>query len=134
MKAITSLPVKRGEFVALVAAGGTVVNPNTMNLVLTPPSGQRVRVTHLSTLAGVNQSSISITIGGASVLTNKTIQGDAPDASANEFSIGSYQPYTAGLPPSGNHLYITGKTDEAINITSSGALSNTIYYAYEFGE
>ena len=129
-----SIPIKRGEFVALFAGNGTVVAPNTMNLLLTPPIGQRARLTHLSTTAGVNQSSISIFLGTVTVLSSKTINGGSPVASSNSFSIGSYQPYGAGSPPSGNHPFITGKTDEVINITSSGALSNTIYYAYEFGE
>mgnify|MGYP003679108715 CR=1 FL=1 len=126
-----SLPVKRGEFVALAAASGFNVAPNTMNIILTPPQGQRVRLTHLST-SGANEQSDAAIKFGVTTLINGTIFGSTP--TAGRYSVGSMQPYAAGLPPSGNHKNVTGKTDETLTLSSSVPLTTTVFYAYEFGE
>ena len=132
-----SIPIKRGEFVALFAGSGIISTGASGNaLVLTPPSGQRVRLTHLSTGAGFDQNGISILFGTTTVLSEKFISGPAPDIGAQErFSIGKYQPYAAGAPPNGNHLYITGKINEALTINkNTGGTARDLYYSYEYGE
>ena len=131
-----SLPVKRGEFVALEASSGTIGTGVTGDiLTVTPPSGRRVRLTHLSTTSGSSQTDISITLGIAPVLVSQSISGYLPQANSGRYSIGRFQPYTAGAPPSGNHPFITGKTDEALIISKgAGNTGIAIYYAYEFGE
>ncbi len=136
MKNITSLPIKRGEFVASEAGGGTINSGVTGDiLTLTPPAGQRVRLTHMSTLSGFEQNGISILFGSTTVLSEKIISGPVPNAQTDRYSIGSYQSYAAGAPPSGNHKFITGKTDEALIINkNAGNTARAIYYAYEFGE
>ena len=70
MKNITSTPIKRGEFISF-SSGSGVINGGAGGdiLTLTPPSGQRVRVTHLSTTALAIQSGISILFGD---ITGKT--------------------------------------------------------------
>ena len=136
MKNITSTPIKRGEFISF-SSGSGVINGGAGGdiLTLTPPSGQRVRVTHLSTTALAIQSGISILFGGIEVLTNLSIAGGVPNAVDGRYSIGSYFPYAAGVPPSGNHKYITGKTGENLVVNKvAGTTAQTIYYAYEFGE
>lgn len=136
MKNIISLPIKRGEFVSIGAGSGQIsIGSSGDILTVTPPSGQKVRLTHLSTGAGFEQVGISILFGAVTVLSEKLISGPVPDSSTDRYSIGEYQPYAAGNPPSGNHLYITGKTDEALTINkNAGNTAVTIYYAYEFGE
>ncbi len=133
---LPSIPILRGEFVAEFADGGTIAALQTGELLeLTPPTGQRVRLTHLSTGAGVDQGGISINFGAIEVLPASTISGPEPRADANRFSIGTYQPYAAGFPPSGNHLYVTGKLGEALIITkNAGNTSFPLFYGYEFGE
>ena len=136
MRNINSLPIKNGEFAVLSASGGVIASGVTGDiLTVTPPAGQRVKLTHLSTAAGFEQAGISILFGVTTVLSEKLISGPQPNAQVNRYSIGEYQPYAAGNPPNGNHLYITGKTDEVLTITkNAGNTARTIYYAYEFGE
>jgi len=132
MKNITSMPIKRGEFVAREAGSGLFVSPNPVDLVVTPPPGQRVRLTHLSTASGGGEGDVTVAFGATNVLTSAVILGRLPTNDA--YSVGNYQPYPAGNPPWGNHKYITGKTDEVLTVTKPFAISNTLYYAYEFGE
>ena len=135
MKNLIPNPILRGEFVSLFADGAVISSGASGTLAtLTPPSGQRVRLTHLSTTSPTIQINITVRFDAIDLVTAKSVQGDSPQAPA-EFSIGSYQPYTAGLPPSGNHKHITGKIDEVLYIiltTSTTAVD--LYYAYEFGE
>ena len=131
-----SLPVKLGEFVALEAIGG-VINAGVTGdiLTVTPPLGQRVKLTHLSTAAGFEQSGISLLFDAVTVLSEQLISGPQPWANTGRYSIGKYQPYAAGAPPNGNHPFITGKTDEVLVINKNpGNIARLIYYAYEFGE
>ena len=135
MKTITSLPVKRGEFVALEAASGTIgVGESGTLRTITPPPGQRVRLTHLSTTSPVVQINITLRFDAVDLVTAKSVSGDIPQADS-QFSIGSYQPYTAGAPPNGNHKHVTGKTDEVLYIIlTTSTITVDLYYAYEFGE
>jgi hypothetical protein len=125
-----SLPIKRGEFMALSSGSGTVTS-GVVNLLITPSLGQRVRLTSLSTTEGSVISSVSIIFGSTTLIT-ANLNGGVPDSP--NFSVGSFQSYAAGNPPNGNHKYVTGKVDEALNITSASGIGTDLYYAYEFGE
>ena len=134
MNNVISMPTKRDEFIVLSAGGGTI-NAGTAAgaiLTLTPPSGQRVRVTNLSGAAGTTIANLTLTFGATNLITG-SVEGQFP-ISASQFSIGSFQPYVGAVPPLGNHKYITGKTDEDFIITASALTGATLYYAYEFGE
>ena len=131
-----SQPVTNGEFAAFDINGTRILAGVTGDILeVTPPPGQRVKLTNLSTSAGFEQSGISILFGATSVLSEKIISGPAPTVGTNRYSIGSYQPYAAGIPPSGNHTFITGDIDEVLVINkNAGNTARDIYYAYEFGE
>ena len=131
MNNLPSTPILRGEFVALLAGSGTVTS-GVANVLITPPAGQRVRLTHLST-SGAPLPNVSILFGSTTLVDEADLYGDFPAWPAR-FSVGSFQAYAAGAPPSGNHKYVTGKTDEVLNITSAASVATTMYYAYEFGE
>ena len=76
-----SLPVKRGEFVALEASSGTIgVGESGTLRTITPPSGQRVRLTHLSTTSPVIQVNITLRFGAVDLVTAKSVKGDIPQA------------------------------------------------------
>ena len=125
-----------GDFITRAASGGTISSGVTGTiLTLTPPSGQRVRLTHLSTTAGVSQTGISVATGASTIISNRELNGDSPIAFPDfDFSVGNYQPYSAGSPPSGNYHQFTGKTDEVLTlIKNAGNTTVTIYYGYEFG-
>ena len=125
-----------GDFITRAAAGGTIAIGATGGatiLTLTPPTGQRVRLTHLSTTAGANQVGISVLIGAETVISELDLDGDTPNT-ATKFSIGSYQAYGAAAPPLANYRQFTGKVDEALTITkNAGNTVSTIYYGYEYG-
>ena len=134
MSATLSTIVKTGgDFITRAAAGGTIAIGTTGATILTPPSGQRVRLTHLSTTAGASQVGISVTLGSDVVITELDLDGDSPNTTA-KFSVGSYQAYGAAAPPLANYSQFTGKTNEALTITkNAGNTVSTIYYGYEYG-
>jgi hypothetical protein len=123
-----------GDFITRFAGGGTIATGQTgLLLTLDPPSGQRVRLTHLSTTAGAAQSGISVLLGSDTVIDEMELDGDTPNQAAN-FSVGKYQPYAAGNPPMTNYHQFTGKTGEDLTITkNAGNTAAIIYYGYEYG-
>lgn len=115
--------------------GNGVVNAGATGniLMLTPPNGQRVRITNLCTdaLAAGGSGNIIISIGGVDITSAIEINGAEPDLG---MSVGAYHDYAAGNPPNKNFKTITGDTDEEIVIRmSSGSLTRKIYYGYIFG-
>ena len=133
-KTLNSVMSAGRDFITRSAGGSLISSGQTGTLLtLTPPAGQRVKLTHLSTLSGSIQSGISVIIGGSTVINALTVDGGSPN-SASKFSLGRYQPYAAGDPPFGNYSQFTGRTDEVLTITkNAGNTTTVLYYAYEFG-
>ena len=132
---LNSIVGKQNDFATRAMGGGVIPigsAGNSIILTLTPLSGQRVRLTHLSTVSAVGQGAITVSIGSSDILTSATIVGDGLGGS----SVGSYQPYTAGVPPYGNYRYFTGGVGEALTIrtTTASTTSQIIYYGYQYGE
>ncbi len=130
---------KQNDFATRFMGGGTIpIGSSGTPVTVTPPPGQRVRLTHLSTTAGVSQTGIRVSFGG-SIVRSGTVNGEDPEGTggvSSTFSIGSYQAYPAGLPPSHNYMQWTGDTDEALTLTKydAGATAQTVYYGYQLGE
>ena len=133
-KVLNSIVGDSSDFSTRAIGGGTIAAGVTGTiLTLTPPTGQRVRFTHLSTTAGVSQAGISVLFAAESVISEDVINGGAPNAGS--ISVGSFQEYAAAAPPSGNYLFWTGKADEALTVVkNAGNTAQIIYYGYEFGE
>ena len=135
---LNTIAGKQNDFATRFMGGGTIsIGSNGDMLELTPPAGQKVRLTHLSTEdnAGANESNISVIFGSETVINQDVLSGHQP--TVGQFSIGSYQPYTYVNPasPSGNYEWFTGDTDEVLVINKSlGNTLSTIYYGYEYGE
>ena len=131
---LTSIVEHGGDFITREAAGGAVSSGVTGPiLTLTPPSGQRVRLTHLSTTAGAAQTGISVLLGASTVIDELELDGDSPNTTA-KFSVGNYQAYGAAAPPFGNYSQFTGKANEVVTILkNAGNTTATVYYGYEFG-
>ena len=128
---------KQNDFATRLMGGGAVVSGAGAGtkLTLTPPSGQRVRLTHLSTATGVFLGDVSVIFGSTTVYTGN-IFGSTPDGGASVlFSVGSYQPYVGASPPAGNYEWWTGEVDEVFTLVKNGIdPSQTFYYGYQFGE
>ena len=141
---LTKIAGKQNDFATRFMGGGSINAGTPVGVILTlnPPSGQRVRLTHLSTIgtSDTTQGSITIKFGDIEVVTSKLISGSRPTGSGL-FSVGSFQDYQSspapyGNPPSGNYEHWTGAADEIFTITL-GSVSPTgtiIYYGYEYGE
>ena len=123
-----------GDFITRSASGGTITTGVTGTiLTLTPPAGQRVRLTHLSTAAATNQTGISVIIGSNIIINELDLDGDSPTSTV-KFSVGNYQPYGAVGVPAGNYQSFTGQTGEVLTILkNTGTTVATTYYGYEFG-
>ena len=134
---LNTITGKENDFATRFMGGGSKVSGGGASIMLTlaPPPGQRVRLTHLSTTAGVFLGDISVKFDSTTVYTGN-IYGSRPDGGASvSFSVGSFQEYAAGPPPAGNYQWWTGGTDEVLTIVKNGAdPSQTFYYGYQFGE
>ena len=127
---LSSIVGKQNDFATRFMGGGSTTS---FPLTLTPPSGQRVRLTHLSTAAGLFIGDMSVKFDSTIIYTG-SIYGSLPD-NGTAFSVGNYQPYAAGLPPRNNYEFWTGATDEVFTLVKNGIDPiNTVYYGYEFGE
>lgn len=131
---LSSIVKTGGDFITRAVNGGSIASGVTGTiLTLTPPSGQRVRLTHLSTTAAANQVGISVVIGGSTLISELDLDGDSPNT-AVKFSVGNYQPYGVAAPPMTNYSQFTGKTNEVLTILkNAGNTTVTVYYGYEYG-
>ena len=126
---------KKTDFITRSIGGAKILAGASGDLVtLTPPAGQKVRLSNLSNVAGLSETNISVIIGGVDITGVMTLNGGAPNATS-VFSVGSYQAYSAGDPPRGNYKSFTGGTDEVVIVRkTTGSLSNDLFYGYQFGE
>ena len=131
---LTTISGKSNDFATRFMGSGTISAASTgVVLTLTPPSGQRVRLTHLSTQSPQEQGNIIVKFGSATIISAARINGWNP--TLNRLSIGSYQQYVGGVIPIRNFNYWTGDTNESLIIEKTGnTLSAIIYYGYQFGE
>ena len=132
---LSAIVGKSSDFATRFMGGGVVtVGSNGTLVTLTPPIDQRVRLTHLSTADPETQTGISVLLGVTEVINQRSIRGHAPTG-VSVFSVGSFQEYGAGLPPSVNFNWWTGAIGEALTIVkNAGNTTQIIYYGYEFGE
>ncbi len=122
-----------GAFTTRWISGGIQIASGLSGVLftITPPSGQKVRITGLTTDAQYSsQSGISLTIGGATVTSNLSL---APYGAAMDGTFGVAGGSTA--ISAGFLSEITGGTDEVITLVKdSGAAVQGMFYSYEFGE
>lgn len=109
-----------------VTSGTVPTTSLGLSIGLTPPAGQRVILTGLST-NGVINTGITITVGGNTVYT-----GSFANGSDSTFTVGSNTSYTGTTPPYKQIESIEGGTDETITIVSANTVTKT-FYSYSFG-
>ena len=113
-----------GTFLAKFASGvlGVGAGATGAYITLTPPSGQRVKLTLLH--AGANQTNLTtVTVGGNAVVTSLNLRTEGT-ASTTGYKIGGNVPIDD---------FIVGDIGEVLEISTDVATSSTTYYAYQFG-
>ncbi len=116
-----------GRFVTTFASGTIIIPFNTTNTVsITPPLGERVRLTSIVS-GGAKQTNLTtLSIGGVDVVTDVELsRSGVIDPSSNEFSIGY------GTP---SQEPITGGIDQVLEIKTNVARSQSTGYSYQFGD
>ena len=113
-------------FTAKTATGGILVSSGATGTLftLTPPAGEKVRLTQLISTATMT-SLTTVTIGGSAVVTAKKLV-----ASTVSFLTVSDN---WGISGEMSNNVIFGDVDEAVVVTTDIATSHNIYYSYEFG-
>ena len=105
---LTKIAGKQNDFATRAMGGGVIPigsAGNSIILTLTPLSGQRVRLTHLSTTSAVGQGGITLAFGA----------GVPP--------YGNYRYFTGGVDEA-----------LTIRTTTASTTSQIIYYGYQYGE
>ena len=118
-----------GQFKSTFFSGRKTVSSGAAGdfLIITPPSGQKVKLTGLA--SGGAEDDINITVGSTLVVNSLRLFSSTPPGVDN-FVIGD----NVGLAGSaGNTQYIMGDLDESITINKVAATANNIAYSYEFG-
>lgn len=116
-----------GQFIAKFASNTIVVAAGQTGtfITLTPPSGQRVKLTGLAAQGTLLTSLTTVLVNGSSVITGALLNTPAAAPSvADHLKIG----YSGS-----NQEPITGNIDEAITISTNVATSSEIIYTYQFG-
>lgn len=117
-----------GSFVAKFASPTVSVSSGATGTfaTLTPPAGQKVKLTALAS-GGTTQTNLTtVTVGGVDVISAVILESDTtpPDA-ANQLTIGFTNP---------NCDSIIGDVDEVVELKTNVSTSQTTIYAYQFGE
>lgn len=119
-----STPITRFSSVNLLASSGATGT----YITLTPPSGQRVRLTGLASGGAKQTNQTTITVGGSVVTSGallEQVSNTQQPTAANELIIGYGY---------GNQTSITGDIDESIEISTDVATSQSTAYSYQFEE
>jgi hypothetical protein len=124
---IYSPKVNKSELGVTLARSNSSPFSSTMSVSLTPPTGQRVKLTGLST-NGVVNTGLTISIAGSVVVSDSFSNG-----SDSTFTIGSNTAYTGTLPPYKQIESLEGGIDEVVWIQAP-TLNTSAYYSYEYGD
>ena len=93
---------------------------------LTPPQGQKVKLTGLVSAASSHTIGTTVTIGGVDVVNDEKLTSSDGVLIVDGMSVGYANPI---------QNYITGDVNEVIELKASGgALQTGVYYSYQFGE
>ena len=131
MSVLWSGEFTEGGFATKFISGTTLISSGSSGtlLTITPPSGQKVRITYLTMATVTTQPNINLRIGGVNVATGITLRhrdGGFDNGDANFFKIGGRD-----APLS----YLEGESDEAIDIVlTTGTTAAEIQVMYMYGE
>jgi hypothetical protein len=117
-----------GGFLTKYASRTINVSPGATGtyITLTPPLGQKVKLTALGSMGARQTNETTINVGGSSVVTGAFLEQNSADTTdADDLLIG----YNGS-----NQDHITGDTDEIIEISTNVATSQSTAYTYQFGE
>jgi hypothetical protein len=127
-----------GFAVRLASSGFIAAGVTGTILTITPPAGQKVRLTALSQEAAYEQAGISIFFDAEEVISEARLRSAAPEGTngaTKDFSVGPYFDWAGTLPPVSNFQHLTGRQDEVLTIVkNAGNTIQNIYYGYQLGE
>ena len=105
-----------------VGASGSIIT-------LTPPSGERARLTSL--VSNRTDNIVTVSVGGVNIISSKALGRDSANTNLFIIASGGSQFYLN----SSNGLIreIMGGVDEQIIVIRSGLTTANIRYAYQFG-
>ena len=98
-------------------------------ITLTPPSGERARLTSL--VSNRTDNIVTVSVGGVNIISSKALGTDA--ANTNLFIIASGGSQTYLNQNNGLIREIMGGVNEQIIVIRSGSTTANIKYAYQFG-
>jgi hypothetical protein len=103
-------------------------------ITITPPSGQRVRLSVLQAEAGAGeQVNMTLKVGANTLITTQTLSSES-NVVVGGFKIGTGDSEGAVTKSQFNtHPPILGEVDEAIILTAAANTVSPISYNYEFG-
>ncbi|MFK5949861.1 MAG: hypothetical protein QM500_13950 [Methylococcales bacterium] len=125
----------RSDFITRDKGSGNIITGTSgLVLTLTPPIGQRVRITYLSTSVGATQVGVILAFGGVNLSASLTIDDGTTGTGVTSMSIGGIPVNSSTNPPRKAKRYITGGKDEAFTVSYSASGTNSVFYGFEFGE
>ena len=115
-----------GGFTTKFASGGLQVSTGATGtyITITPPSGQKVRLTLLTASAGVTTNLITVAVGGVDVIIGQRLRAGGQASQVGYISIGEENPQQS---------YITGEANEVFEISTDVATTQGTDYTYQFG-
>ncbi|MFK5949862.1 MAG: hypothetical protein QM500_13955 [Methylococcales bacterium] len=134
---LSSVITSGGDFITRTIGDGTIISAGTSGLVLTltPPAGQRVRITYLSTKVGESRSNVNIAFGGNNIGSIIDIGDGNTGGVSTRTSIGGNPVNSGSSLPFNNYRFMTGGKNESFTLSVTSALAiGQVSYGYEFGE
>lgn len=115
-----------GSFLSTFASGTISISPGTTgDITITPPLGERVMLTGISSPSATQTSLTTIAVGGVNIATGVLIAQPGSSVSGeNRLSIGFSDP---------SQKDITGDVNQALVISTNIARSHSTIYTYQFG-
>jgi len=124
---LSSITGGGGGFVSKFASSVVIVSSGATGTyaTLTPPAGQKVKLTALSSQSGTQTNLTTVAVGGVDVATAFILIAPSGEPSlTNQLMIGYANP---------NQEPIIGAVGEAIELKTNVSTSSGTVYAYQFG-
>jgi len=124
---LSSITGGGGAFVSSFVSPTVAISSGATGTIatITPPTGERVKLTGLSAFTSSQTNLTTVTVGGVDVVVAVNLETyNNPPNSANEMLIGF---------ENSNQDSVIGNVDDVFEIKTNVATSTTTLYTYQFG-